>query len=331
MKKINFLLPTIFIFLCSFLIWWNHNVKPVSDSQDLKPFIITKGTSASLIGKKLKEQNFIKSSFAFKVYVQLTGKQEKIKAGEYKLSSGWNLFKVVDQFIKGPEEIWVTIPEGLRREQIVERVIDSLGKNSQEATIFKNDFLEITQGKEGFLFPDTYLFSQSASASAVADRLFQTFNKRVDIKIISEIDKSPYSLEEVIAVASLIERETRSESEKPIVAGIIYKRLQEGWPLQIDASVQYAVATNKCKGIVKECNWWPVLSKDDLQISSLFNSYKNLGLPPGPISNPGLSSIKAAVYPETSSYWFYIHDSKGKIYFAETIEEHRQNISNYLK
>ena len=331
MKKVTLLLSIFFVFLCGFFIWWSINTKPVSDNQSLKNFIITKGLPVSLIGKKLKEEGLIKSSLAFKFYVQFTGKQQKIQAGEYRISSSWNIFKIIDQFSKGPEGIWVTIPEGLRREEIAERFIKSLGKNSQDAETFKSEFINLTEDKEGFLFPDTYLFPQTTSASAVVNMLTQTFEKKVNAKLLTEVNKSPYSLKEVITIASLIERETRNDSEKLLVAGIIYKRLQTNWPLQIDASVQYALSSKKCRNSLEDCNWWPGLIKGDLQFSSTFNTYKNIGLPPQPISNPGISSINAAIYPETSPYWFYLHDSKGEIHYAKTIEEHNANISGYLK
>ena len=331
MKKITFLLPVIVVFLCGLIVWWNSNTKPLSTNQSLENFVITKGSSASLIGNRLKEEGFIRSSFVFKLYVQFTGKQQKIQAGEYKLSSSWNLLKIINQFTKGPGEIWVTIPEGLRREEIAQRVIESLGKNAQDAEIFRSEFINLTKDKEGFLFPDTYLFPQMATASIVVNKLTQTFEKKVNVNLLSEVKKSPYSLEEVITVASLVERETRNDSERPLVAGIIYKRLKADWPLQIDASVQYAVSNARCVRNIEACDWWPGLTKDDIQINSSFNTYKNTGLPPQPISNPGINSINAAIYPETSTYWFYLHDSKGVIHYAKTVEEHNYNIATYLR
>lgn len=331
MKKVIFLLPFFITFLCGFIIWWNLNTKAISTTQSLKTFVITKGSSAVLIGNKLEEEGFIKNSFVFKLYVQFTGKQQKIQAGEYRLSPSWNLLKIVDQFTKGPGEIWVTIPEGLRREEIAERVINSFGLNVEDANIFRSEFINLTKDKEGFLFPDTYLFSQMSTASLVVNKLTQTFEKKVDEKLLSEINKSTYSLEEVITVASLVERETRNDSERPLVAGIIYKRLEADWPLQIDASVQYAVSSTRCIKNVKDCDWWPGLTKEDIQINSSFNTYKNTGLPLQPISNPGINSINAAIYPEVSPYWFYLHDSKGIIHYAKTIEEHNLNIGTYLR
>jgi UPF0755 protein len=331
MKKVLPFLSLLVFLITATLIWWSINTKGFSDDQSLKTFVISKGSAVTTIGNRLKDQGFIKNALAFKFYVQLTGKQQKIQAGEYRISSSWNLFRILDQFIKGPEEVWVTVPEGLRREEIAERFIKSLGKASNDAEIFRTQFLNLTEDKEGFLFPDTYLFPQEASASSVVKVLDQTFNKKVDSKLISEINRSSYSLEDVINIASLIERETRNDSEKAMVAGIIYKRLEAGWPLQIDAAVQYAISSRKCTPNLENCVWWPTLTKEDLQVNSSYNTYKNTGLPPRPIANPGLSSIMAAIYPENSSYWFYLHDKDGVIHYAETIEEHNSNIARFLR
>ena len=138
------------------------------------------------------------------------------------------------------------------------------------------------------------------------------------------------SLNQVIIMASLIERETRGVEEKPVVAGIIYKRLESGWPLQVDATLQYAISNENCKNKIDNCTWWTPLIKENMNINSPYNSYEIKGLPPTPIASPGLSSIKAAIYPEESGYWFYLHDPDGDIHFARTMEEHNDNIREYL-
>lgn len=329
-RKTLFLLALFFfLFFILVLICWTASIQPVSDSKETQNFVIPKGLSASLIGERLKEKRLIRSSLAFKIYIQITARQEKIQAGEYKISPSWNLIRIVDQFIKGPANIWVTIPEGLRREEIAERFISLLGKGKDEEAVFRKEFLDLTKEKEGFLFPDTYLFPQTASASSVVSKLTSTFEKKVDSKTKSTISKSSYSLNDVVSVASLVERETRTDEERPIVAGIIYKRLSKNWPLQIDASIQYLAASNRCREKVT-CNWWQTLVKNDLKLNSSYNTYKFPGLPPTPICSPGLSSIMAAIYPKNSPYWFYLHDTNGNIHFAETIEEHNRNISVYL-
>ena len=135
--------------------------------------------------------------------------------------------------------------------------------------------------------------------------------------------KTVLSDEQVIVLASILEREVRTKKDRPLIAGILIKRFQNNWPLQADATVQYIIGNEK--------NWWPQnITKAHLKINSPYNTYKHPGLPPAPISNPGLASIEAALRPESSSYWFYISDLDGAIHYANTIEEHNANIATYL-
>lgn len=327
----RFIIP---ILLITFLIfggiyWWNQNNKPVSTNESLQSFIIPKGYSASQIGNKLEDQNLIKSSFAFKFYAQVTSKSKKIQAGEYLLSPSFSLFKVVSQLTSGPVEEWVTIPEGLRREEVVEKYISALKRNEVAAEVFRQDFLAITVGKEGFLFPDTYLFPKTVSASIVANKMLSTFDSKISAQMEADINASEYSLEQVITLASVIERETREDEERPAVAGILFNRLEIGMGLQVDASVQYALATTECR-VGTMCDWWPVLTREDMSINSSYNTYKYAGLPPAPIANPSLSSIKAVIYPTDSTYLYYLHDGDGEIHYAKTLEGHNENIRKYL-
>lgn len=310
--------------------WWNQNTKPAATYEVYQSFIIPRGYSASQIGNKLEDEDLIKDSLAFKFYVQLTGRAGKIQAGEYRLTPSFNLFEIAEQLTKGPVEVWVTIPEGFRREEIAERFINSLGKEDEEAIVFREEFLNQTRNLEGFLFPDTYLFPKTASASAVANKLRDIFDKRVET-FTEDIEKGQLTLDEVITLASIIERETKTDNERPIVAGILLNRLAIGMGLQADATVQHAVASTKCRNSPSDCSWWPILTGDDLKVDSLYNTYRYRGLPPSPIANPGVSSISSAVYPEETDYLYYLHDSSGQAHFAETLEEHNENIEKYLK
>jgi len=138
-------------------------------------------------------------------------------------------------------------------------------------------------------------------------------------------------MNQIITMASIVERESRINTERPVVSGILWKRLEtDGWLLQADATVQYAVASENCKLKIENCQWWPILTREELEIDSPYNSYKFSSLPPAPIASPGLASIKAAVFPEESSYWFYIHDPEGEIHYAATITEHNLNVRKYL-
>jgi UPF0755 protein len=330
MKKfiiLGFLLLLIFIGFGG-LYWWNKSTAPVSSSESPISFVITKGSSASLVGNKLVKSGIIRSALAFKIYTQITGKSGKVFPGEYTLYPNRDLFEVTAELLKGPKEIWVTIPEGLRHEEIALKFANGLGKTGTGYQEFVTEFIALTKGSEGYLFPSTYLFPKDVTAQKVVNKLTQTFEE--EFAMVSGAPAG-FSKKEVVTLASLIERETKGVEEKPVVAGIIVKRFEAGWPLQIDASVQYAVGTSKLRtGDISGIKFWETLTKDDLEIDSAYNVYKFKGLPPGPICNPGLASLKAAGSPKESTYWFYIHDDKGQIHYAVTQEEHTANVRKYL-
>jgi UPF0755 protein len=300
--------------------WWGSSVKSVSGDTNEKEFLITKGSSASQIGTKLQGEDLIRSSLAFRFYVQITGKAKSIQAGEYSLSPSYSLIKMVDILSKGPIEVWVTVPEGLRREEIAERFATGLAKKDKQA--FVQEFLASSKAKEGYLFPDTYLFPKTASAAAVVAKMLATFDK-MTAEFEEGIAASKLSLDNLVVLASIIERETRTDEERSIVAGILINRLDIGMGLQADATVQYAVGTSE--------EWWPILTKEDIASSSPYNTYRFRGLPPTPIANPGLSSLRAAIFPQENDYLYYLHDSRGQIYYARTLEEHNENVRKYLQ
>ena len=286
-----------------------QNTLPVSSSENFKDFLITKGSSASLVANNLYKEGLIKNPLVFKVYTRLTGKSGSIQPGEYRLSPHFSLFDLLTELDKGPTEIWITIPEGLRREEIAVRYTQALKKDQ----VFIDEFLNESKEYEGYLFPETYLFQKDVTAKKIVEKMQSTFE--------TETANLNLSRDQVI-LASLIERETKTDSERPIVAGIMMNRLEVGMALQIDAAVQYAVGTSK--------NWWPILTRDDLASSSPYNTYKFAGLPPSPIANAGLSSLMAAANPSKTDYWYYIHGTDGVIRYASTLSEHNENIRKYL-
>jgi UPF0755 protein len=305
MKKFLYLILMFFGFVVFAGFWFYQNIKPVSATESFKDFLIVKGSGAIQIGNKLEKEGLIKSALAFKVYVQVTSASSKILAGEYRLSPNMSLLEVVGQLKRGPAEIWVTIPEGLRREEVASKFTSALGKDEN----FKKEFLAISDGEEGYLFPDTYLFPKTASASAIVNKMTSTFESVTkDLNLTSD----------QVILASLIERETKTNEERPVVAGILMNRLDIGMALQVDATLQYVKGT------------WGVVTTADKSLNSPYNTYKFASLPPGPIANPGLSSLKAAANPADTEYFYYLHDSKGNIYYAETLDEHDENIRKYL-
>lgn len=296
-------------------VWFYQNTQPVSSDKNFSNFLILKGQSAGSVANKLQSQGFIKNALVFRIYLRLTGQSNKIQTGEFRLSPSFSLFQVIDTLSRGPIEIWVTIPEGLRREEIAQRFSTALDKNQ----VFIDEFLASSKDKEGYLFPDTYLFPKDASASAIVKKLTNTFDAKVANLTPNGTDLSQKDL---VILASILERETKTDTERPMVAGILMNRLEVGMPLQVDAAVQYGVGTSK--------NWWPILTRDDLSSNSKYNTYKFAGLPPAPIANPGISSLTAVYNPTPNDYWYYIHDSSGQIHYAKTLEEHNANVRTYL-
>lgn len=306
------------VFLLVGLFWWRENLKPVDkQSQTYTLIVIKKGSSGVQIAKQLRLNNLIKSQKAFLLYLKLY--PISLQAGTFKLSRSMSLAEIVQTLHKGPLDIWVTIPEGWRRGQIGEKLSRSLEfKFSQKA------FLKLTTGREGYLFPDTYLFPQEATASRIVKIMVTNFTKKARPVVEKTAQKQNLSLNQVVTLASLVEREGKTKADRRIIASILLKRLDRGWPLQVDATLQYV------KG--RPGNWWPKIKPEDKKIKSAFNTYLNKGLPPRPISNPGLDSLNAVYQADPNTpYWFYISDKNGQIKAVKTLEEHNQNVSKYLK
>jgi UPF0755 protein len=319
------------VVIAGIFFWWNENTKPVSPDKVLSDFVVTKGTNAEKVGQDLYTKGFIRSPLAFKLYVQLTDKTQKVQAGQFKLSPSYSMTQVVDALSKGPTELWVTIPEGLRREEVVEKVISALQMQGVQGDTFRDEFLTQTKDMEGMLFPDTYLFGRDVAASKVVSTLRNTFDKRIDSQMKADIAKSGYTEKQIATLASIIERESKNKTadERPTIAGIFYNRIRLGMPLQADATVQYAIANEKCKIGVCE-DWWPTVLRDDYQLKHPYSTYTNTGLPPGPIANPGLTAIKSAIYPTDSDFLYYIHEEDGTPHYAETLAEHNENVRLYI-
>jgi UPF0755 protein len=303
---------------CGWL-WWNNSISPV-DPKDTTPvvFEVKSGDGVKIIASNLATQNLIRSSTGFYVLVKVLGIERQIQAGEFRLNRAMNAKDVAEQLTHGITDQWVTILEGWRDEEIATKL-------SQDLNIPEVEFLKYT--KEGYMFPDTYLIPQNATAAAVAQIFLDNFDKKVTAKMRSDAIKSGLTLNEVLVMASIIEREGRSVQDRSVIAGILLKRLKADWPLEVDATLQYALGYQ-----ASEKTWWKkYLTEDDKKINSLFNTYMNTGLPPTPICNPGLESISAVIYPTSSEYWYYIHDTTGTVHYAKTIQEHNANITKYLQ
>jgi UPF0755 protein len=305
--------------------FYNYLLTPVSKQQSFKRFVIVPGQPFSQIAKNLEKEKLIRSALAFRLLTAQLGITNKIQPGDYSLPTNLSSQDLARLLTHGALDIWITFPEGQRIEQQAAIIDERLNTPDNNLYQFNKDQY-IAAAQEGYMFPDTYLVSKEATASGVAEKLRGTFNNKVPRSLLLEGIKNNLTENEVVTLASIIERESRSNEERPIIAGILLNRLKEGMPLQVDATVQYA------KGYDSGNNtWWPQVTIDDYKsVDSPYNTYLHTGLPPGPISNPGLESIRAAAGPANTPYLYYLHDTNGKIHYAKTGEQHNTNIQKYL-
>lgn len=318
MKK--FILLAILILLGAVCFFYWFNLQPVGGSQE-RMFVINRGETTRMIAQRLQEQEFIKNKYVFLAYLRLTNQQGKLQAGSFRLSPRYSVDEIVKVLQSGKIDTWVTFLEGWRKEEFAKKIQNDLGLSAEK-------FLQLNQVKEGYLFPDSYLFPTDYTVEQVAVKLINNFDKKISNL---EFSKTSLSKNEVITLASLVEREANTDQGRKIVAGILIKRWQNDWPLQVDASVQYIKAKNNCSVTDMDCDWWPTVTKTDLDnYDSSYNTYKYKGIPPSPICSPSLASIQAVISPQETNYWYYITGKDGKMYYSETLEKHNQNVRQYL-
>jgi len=330
MKKIVGLFIIILLITTALLFYWQNITSPVnSTNTEEKLIIISSGSSLRQIAAKLKEKGLIKNTLAFRLMTIKIGVSTNIQAGNFYLSPSLSLKEIAKALTQGTTDIKITIPEGLRKEQIAEIINQRFKEQEKDFNI--EHFLNQTKNLEGYLFPDTYFFSLDSTPEQIIQILQVNFKD----KYTTLNNQTNFTKQEIITLASIIERETKKQKDRQIVSGILQKRLQQDWPLQADATIQYAKANlnSNIEYPISDIgfNWWPQLTPSDLQnIDSPYNSYLNKELPPTPICNPGLKAIKAVINPKKSNYWFYISDPKGNIHYAKTNQEQEKNIGKYL-
>jgi len=319
MKKrfIIFLFILLIIGISVFL-WWKQALKPINpENTTPSTFNVTRGEDSRTIAEHLYKQGYIRSSLAFFVLSRFGGYGPKLQAGEFRLSPSMDLSAIADTLTKGTMDVWLTVPEGWRSEEIAVKL-------TKELLIPEKEFLAVAH--EGYMFPETYLLPKDATAGAIADIMSKEFDTKVTEEIRNKAKTKGLSLNQLITIASLVEREARLPEDRPIVASVILNRLKEDMKLDIDATIQYVLGYQP-----KEKTWWKKdLTLEDLDIDSPYNTYKNPGLPPTPIANPGLAVIQAVVNAPSTNYLFYISDASGKIHPATSLEEHNANIARYL-
>lgn len=281
-------------------------------------FVIHKGEGLNSIIKRLAAEDLIRNKLVFYAIALQKGIEKKVQAGDFKLSKKMTAQEVAEMITHGTLDEWVTIVEGLRKEEVAQKL-------AQTFTFSEISFIE--QAKEGQLFPDTYLIPKTATIDTIIQLMESNFQKKM-AEARKERPFEKRSDREILILASLVEREAKFADDRRLVASIILKRAQNDWPLQLDATIQYGLGYQR-----KEKTWWKRdLTVEDLKVDNTYNTYERKGLPPAPICNPGLDSIKAAVTADPNTpYWYYVNDKKGRIQVAKTLEEHEENIRKYVQ
>jgi UPF0755 protein len=323
MRKLILLFAVLLLLTVGAGIWFINGLMPVSANATLKRFVIDKGETASQIGINLSKAKLVKSALAFRIYSQVTQAAKIIKPGSYDLSSNLWAPQIVAKLLAGPTEIWVTIPEGLRREEIGQKFVDGLGLTGKEAENFYNQFLKLTEDREGYLFPDTYLVARDVTPQIVVKMMENTFDKKYATLTTRT---TSLSKAQIVILASIIQREAVTAEDMYGVASVLTNRLENGMTFGSDVTLEYAL------GRQKDGNWWKEdLTIDDLALNSLYNTRIYAGLPPTAISNPGIVAIQAAMNPPKTDYLYYLSDKDGKLHFARTLDEHNALIEKYLQ
>lgn len=262
---------------------------------------ISEGATAGEIARQLADERLVSSPRLFEWYVRVRDLDRAVGQGTFEIARGTSMRAIANllTFADRPEKT-ITVIEGWTRREIADYLV-SVG-------IPRDDFLAASEGLEGYLFPDTYRIFSDATAEDIVQKMRANFDTKVGV--ISRDD---------LILASIVEREVARDEDRRMVADIFRRRLDVGWALQADSTVNYVTGKRT-----------PSISLADRDLDSPYNTYRYPGLPPGPISNPGLSAINAVRNPESNDFWYFLTDTEGNVHYARTLEEHNENRARYL-
>ncbi|OGH07194.1 MAG: hypothetical protein A2171_02095 [Candidatus Levybacteria bacterium RBG_13_35_9] len=317
MRKLVIVSVLILILAVIGIFWWQNGNLP-ANNKDNSPviFVIKNGDGVREIANNLKKEGLIRDPIVFFLITKQGGLDKQIQAGDFRLNRSMSTLEIAKSLTHGTLDIWITIPEGVRTEEIAEILEEKIPK-------YENSWRDTLNQNEGYLFPDTYLIPRDADVDLIISILKNNFETKYES--VKNLKTTGLTDEETLILASMIEREAKYEEDRPLVSSVITNRLEIGMKLDIDATLQYALGFQE-----DEKRWWKKsLTAADKKINSPYNTYANAGLPPAPISNPGLSAISAALKPAKTNYLYYITDSKGKNRYSTTLEGHNENIEKY--
>lgn len=310
------------------LLWGGTTIKKSGE------LTIASGEAAAQVWKNIVEEGFTSSTIPWRYYAWRQEAEAALQAGKYHIEKEETVAQVVARFKAGdtvPDELGITFPEGFTLKQMAERTA-AKGVGTVEEYIAaatpqnfrdQHDFLHgvpTNRSLEGYLFPDTYQVFDDDSGRDVIARQLATFDAKFNEELQAEAQTAGRTLDQVVIMASIIEREVLTDDDMAVVAGVLWQRFDDEAGLGADATVRYALE-----------KWDGPLTIQDLAVNSPYNTRRYRGLPPGPISNPGLRALVAATWPEESEYYYYLSAPDGKTYFAKTNDEHNANKAKYLK
>lgn len=297
---------------------------PSADFPAGKIITVKKGASLSATATLFEEEHLIRSQAVFQLCIALTGGDRKVASGDYYFKEPIGSCSLASRLTSGKSGIpqfRAVITEGMTNRDIADLLTPKDTSDPLVPNLAKFDprfFMDHAHSNEGFLFPDTYFFASNATAQTVETTLRNNFDKKIE-PFSRAIEESGHSLRDVVVMASIIEKEARTPEDMALVSGILWKRIKLGMPLQVDATFFYLLGKQSSE-----------LTESDLATKSAYNTYKNKGLPAGPIGNPGLTAIKSAIDPKESPYLYYLSGGDGVMHYAKTFDEHKVNKVKYL-
>lgn len=308
-------------------LWFRHEVSgDRSYPRATVRVVVPRGATGHDIARLLAKNGVIASPLTFELLARLRHEQSAMKAGEFRFEPRRTEDEVLRAIVDGGAQIavWVTIPEGFTAKEIARALADrGLGSEATFAYTFAHESLEVsgvqTPSLEGYLFPDSYLIPTGADAAHIAKIFTDAFRAKLPRDASARAKALGLTVLQVVTLASLVEREAKVDSERPLMAGVYYNRLRLHMPLEVDATIEYTFPKHKT-----------AITYADLAIDSPYNTYKYAGLPPTPIANPGAASLEAAFHPKASSYLYYVYAGNGRSAFARTLAEHNANVARYL-
>ncbi|MCL5090848.1 MAG: endolytic transglycosylase MltG [Patescibacteria group bacterium] len=330
MKKIILIIISIAV-LSGGYYFYSQFSGPVPNAKEER-YVVKLGTKEEEIVADLIAEGFLKNKKIFNLILDFKGWHKNLQPGSYLISKGMNAYQLAKVLALKPYQRWVVILPGKRKEQVALTLKKALSWPDNKVQDF------IKEAEEGYLYPDTYLFDVDFEAKEVVQKFKNNFNEKFTAKLQNDLLAQDIRNDTALKIASLIERESGGEEDKPIIAAIIWNRLEKGMRLEIDATVQYAITSEKLAQIIDydqikdDFSFWSSLPPNTVKkIISPYNTYLNEGLPPGPICSPSISSIEAVTYSAQTKALYYLHSPDKKIHTANIYQEHLKNIEKYLK